>query len=106
VVNVAPPNGKYSTIIASGVPGVGKGEKTMIVQCPHCGMIVHLGRVTGREPLSITVKNVCDALQAHGTVTAAAKELGCSRGYIYHELAKYGTTPKEVVAAKQKVAIL
>ena len=58
----------------------------MIVQCPHCGNTVDLGRVTGRKPLNITVKNVCDALQAHGTVTAAARELGCSRGYIYKVL--------------------
>ena len=58
----------------------------MIVQCPHCGKTVDLGRVTGRKPLNITVKNVCDALQAHGTVASAARELGCSRGYIYKAL--------------------
>lgn len=71
-------------------PGVEKGEKTVIVQCPHCGKTVDLGRVTGRKPLNITVKNVCDALQAHGTVTAAANELGCSRGYIYKVLREAG----------------
>ncbi len=58
----------------------------MIVQCPHCGKTVDLGRVTGRKPLNITVKNVYDALQGRGTVTAAARELGCSRGYIYKVL--------------------
>ncbi|MCJ7744198.1 MAG: hypothetical protein MUO99_06515 [Dehalococcoidales bacterium] len=58
----------------------------MIVRCPHCGKTVDLGRVTGRKPLNITVKNVCDALQGRGTITAAARELGCSRGYIYKVL--------------------
>jgi molybdenum-dependent DNA-binding transcriptional regulator ModE len=62
----------------------------MIVQCPHCGKTIDLGRVTGRKPLDITVKNVCGALQEHGTVAAAAKELGCSRGYIYKVLKASG----------------
>jgi hypothetical protein len=70
-------------IIAGAVIGTGKGEKNMIVQCPHCGHTVDLGRVTGRKPLDITVNNVYDALQLYSTVSAAAKELGCSRGYIY-----------------------
>jgi hypothetical protein len=62
----------------------------MIVQCPHCGKIVDLGRVTGRKPLNIGVKNVCDALQVHRIVAAVAKELGCSRGYIYKVLKEAG----------------
>ena len=62
----------------------------MKTQCPHCGKTVDLGRVTERKPLNIRVKKVCDALQAHGTVTAAARELGCSRGYIYRVLKEMG----------------
>jgi molybdenum-dependent DNA-binding transcriptional regulator ModE len=62
----------------------------MIVQCPHCGETKDLGRVTGRKPLNIGVNNVCNALQEHRTITAAAKELGCSRGYIYKVLKEAG----------------
>lgn len=77
-------------IIAGAVSSVGEGEKKMIVQCPHCGKTIDLGRVTGRKPLNIGVKNVRNALQEHRTVTAAAKELGCSRGYIYKVLKEAG----------------
>jgi molybdenum-dependent DNA-binding transcriptional regulator ModE len=65
----------------------------MITKCPRCGETIDLGRVTGRKPLNITVKNVCDAIKACGTVTAAAKELGCSRGYIYKVLKREGINP-------------
>ena len=72
--------------------GAGGGD-AMKVLCPHCGKEVDLGRATGRKPLNITVKNVCDAVQAHATVTAAAKELGCSRGYIYKVMRDAGIHP-------------
>lgn len=54
----------------------------MIIQCPHCGGTV-LVNSFGRRPLNIPVTKVCDALQLHRSVTAAANELGCSRAYIY-----------------------
>jgi molybdenum-dependent DNA-binding transcriptional regulator ModE len=65
----------------------------MKVQCPHCGNEVDLGRATGRKPLNIGVNNVRDALHEHGTIAAAARELGCSRGYIYIVLKKAGVDP-------------
>ncbi len=76
----------------------------MEIECPHCGKTVAVS-IGGRKPLNIGVKNIYDALRSYGSVTLAAEELGCSRAYIYNELAKQGTTPKEVLATKQKVSI-
>lgn len=41
------------------------------------------GNRVGRRPLALSVNNVCDTLERCCSVSAAAKELGCSRGYIY-----------------------
>ena len=57
----------------------------MIVECPYCGKLVVVNGF-GRPRLNIPVKKVYDALQLHRSVTAAARELGCSRGYIYKVL--------------------
>ena len=54
----------------------------MIIQCPKCGEKVTVNGL-GRKPLNISLKNVCEALRAHGSVAAAANELGCSQGYIF-----------------------
>ncbi len=54
----------------------------MNVKCPNCGTEVPV-RGIGRKPLTIPVDKVRDALRASSTVRAAAKELGCSRAYIY-----------------------
>jgi hypothetical protein len=51
----------------------------MIVECPHCGKPVVVNGF-GRPRLNIPVNKVCDALRLHHSVTAAARELGCSRG--------------------------
>ena len=59
----------------------------MKVVCPHCGKTVEVNGL-GRKRLDIPVNNVYDALAHHSTVMAAAKVLGCSRGYIYSVLAK------------------
>ena len=77
----------------------------MKIECPHCGKTVVVNGL-GRRPLNVGVEIVCDALRTHGSVTAAAKALGLSRGYVYHELAKHGTTPRDVLATKQKEHIL
>jgi len=66
----------------------------MITKCPHCGKPVPVKGI-GRKPLGIPVVFVCDAVQAHSTVSAAALELGCSRGYIYKILKDAGLTVKE-----------
>ena len=65
----------------------------MIVACPHCGKSVVVNGF-GRPRLNIPVKKVYDALQLHHSVTAAAIELGCSRGYIYKVLKHRGCDVK------------
>jgi predicted transcriptional regulator len=57
----------------------------MIIECPFCGKSVVVNGF-GRPRLNIPVNKVCDALELHHSVTAAARELGCSRGYIYKVL--------------------
>jgi hypothetical protein len=63
----------------------------MMIKCPHCGAMVPIKGI-GRKPLDIPVNFVCDALHAHSTVAAAARALGCSRGYIYKTLKLAGLT--------------
>ena len=68
----------------------------MIVQCPHCGKPVVVNRF-GRKPLNIPLKIVCEALQTHHSVVAAARELGCSEAYIFRALKSGGLTLKNVI---------
>lgn len=68
----------------------------MKINCPKCGEKIAI-KGFGRRPLNIVVTKVCDALQLHHSVLAAAKELGCSRGYIYQELNKKGLKPKDII---------
>ena len=68
----------------------------MIIRCPNCGKKVVIGGL-GRKPLNIPVTNVCDALQIHRSVMAAADELNCSRAFIYKTLKTHGLKLKDVV---------
>jgi hypothetical protein len=70
------------------------------VECPHCRKEVPIptGKAAGRKPLNIDVTNICDTLRSHRDIALAAKSLHCSRGYIYRELKKHGTTPKEAIS--------
>jgi len=72
----------------------------MIVECPHCGKPVPVNGF-GRPQLNIPVKKVYDALQLHHSVTAAARELGCSRGYIYKVLKESGVRAEEIINNKE-----
>lgn len=54
-------------------------------------------RKLGRKPLNYNVKNVCDTLLSTHSIDLAAKELNCSRGYIYQVLKQRGMTPKGVL---------
>ena len=72
----------------------------MIVQCPNCGHSVRVNGL-GRKPLNIPLKNVCEALRAHCSVTAAAQELGCSEAYIFGVLKANGLRLKDVVTLRQ-----
>ena len=68
----------------------------MIVTCPNCGKPVTVNGL-GRRPLNIPLKNVCEALQTHRNVVAAAQELNCSQGYIFGILKENGLKLKDVV---------
>ena len=70
------------------------------INCPNCGHNIPIENRTGRKSLNIAVNNVYDALRLHRSVLTAAEKLGCSRAYIYMELAKHGTTPREVMQRK------
>lgn len=57
-----------------------------------------------RRPLNIPLKNVCESLRAHRNVLAAAKELGCSDGYIFGVLKINGLKVKGVIGGKAKLS--
>lgn len=63
------------------------------MKCPNCGVEIN---GIGRKKLDIPVINVYDAVQAYPTVVAAAKELGCSRGWVYKVLKDNKKTAKGV----------
>ena len=69
----------------------------MIVQCPHCGKSVVVNGL-GRKRLNIPLKLVCEALQTHRNVVAAAQKLNCSQGYIFNVLKGNGLKLADVVA--------
>lgn len=73
----------------------------MIVQCPNCGKSVVVKGI-GRKALNIPLKNVCEALQTHRSVRAAAQEFGCSQAYIFGVLKANGLKLKDVVEGQVK----
>ena len=73
----------------------------MKVRCPKCGEKIVIKGI-GRRPLAIGVKNVCDAIRAHNSVTAAARYLGCSRTYINKVLEPKGIKPRDLLNRLQK----
>jgi len=60
------------------------------------------GKPIGRKLLGLSVTTIYDALRASGGVGPAAEDIVCSRAYIYAELAKFGTTPKDVIEGRWK----
>ena len=71
----------------------------MLVQCPHCGRKLTVNGL-GRKQLNIPLKNVCESLQAYGSVLGAANDLNCSDGYIFGVLKANGLKLKEVISGK------
>lgn len=67
--------------------------------CPNCGAKVKVSNGLGRRPLNKTSQIIYDTLRRHVSVTAAAKELGCSRPYIYKILGREKI--REVVEKKK-----
>jgi len=68
----------------------------MLVRCPHCGKSVMVNGL-GRKRLNIPLKNICESLQVHHSVAAAAQELRCSEGYIFNILRANGLRLKDVI---------
>ena len=71
----------------------------MIVLCPHCGKSIIVSGL-GRKPLNRPLKNICDALRAHQSVAAAARELDCSPAYVFKVLKASGLRPTDVIEGK------
>lgn len=71
------------------------------INCPKCGAKIDVTNSLGRKPLNRGVINVYDTLQRHCSVAAASRELGCSRPYIYKEMAKVGVKPAELLKGKR-----
>jgi len=60
------------------------------------------GKPIGRKLLEVSVITLYDALRDSGKVGPAAVAVGCSRAYIYAELAKFGATPRDVIEGRWK----
>ena len=69
----------------------------MIVKCPNCGAKIRVKGTGGRKRLNIPLRNVSEALQLHRSAELAARELGCSVGYLYQELKKKGLKPRDII---------
>lgn len=60
------------------------------------------GKHLGRQLLNISVTDISDTLKKTKAIQKTADVLKCSRAYIYQELAKEGTNPKEVIDSVRK----
>jgi len=67
------------------------------MKCPNCGAILNTG---GRKKLNIPFKLLSETLRSYRSTEEAAKELGCSVGYIYQELKEKGLKPQDVIKGK------
>ncbi len=65
----------------------------MRVQCPHCGKWIVVNGL-GRKRLDIPLTIICESLQ-DSSVSAAARELGCSEAYIFKVLKANGLKVKD-----------
>ena len=66
----------------------------MIITCQHCGHSIEV-KGLGRKAKAVPVINICDTVRAKGSIRAAAKELHCSRAYIYKVLKDNGLTSSD-----------
>ncbi len=71
----------------------------MIAWCPYCGRKITVSGL-GRKRLNIPLKNICECLQTHRSVVAAANELNCSEGYIFGVLKANCLKLKDVIRGK------
>jgi len=71
---------------AAAIAELSQGSKTMpgqTVRCPKCGAEFSIKGSGGRKPYNMPVKKVYDSLENTHSIAATARELGCSRAYIY-----------------------
>ncbi|MCH7706377.1 MAG: hypothetical protein IIB33_04955 [Chloroflexi bacterium] len=50
-------------------------------------------RLRRRPKLTLTARQVLEAVRKHGSVTATGRELGCSGGYIHARFQAVGSDP-------------
>lgn len=74
----------------------------MKIKCQHCGCWTET-YVSGRKRLNHSVKIVYDTLNQCRTITATAKQLNCSRGYIYKVLKENNLTVIQVLEEQQNI---
>ena len=72
-----------------------------VITCPHCGKVASILGI-GRAATNIVVTDICDALQLHHGIPAAAESLGCSRALIYKVLKANGLTVQDVIRGQVK----
>lgn len=70
------------------------------IVCPRCGAKVPIAYSSGRKPLGYNVNFIYDTLRRLRSIQGAAKELGCSRGYIYKVLKDQGVTLEQLLNQK------
>ena len=73
------------------------------VKCSKCGAKVKVQGL-GRPRLGISLKNVIEALNRHGSVDLAVEELGCSQAYIFGILKDNRLKVKDVITGASTVA--
>ena len=83
------------------VPSATKRKYIMKIHCKQCGSIIMVNGL-GRKRLNIPLKNVCEALESHRSLPAAAQELNCSEAYIYSALKANGLILKDFLPYEQK----
>jgi molybdenum-dependent DNA-binding transcriptional regulator ModE len=60
----------------------------------------------GRPKLNICALKILGAIRRHGTILAAARELGCSDAYVHIRLKRFGLSLQDVLDASDITALL
>ena len=60
----------------------------------------------GRPPLNLGLRQILEAVQRHGQVVAAAREIGCSDAYIHMRLKRAGLSLLQVLKARDVASLL
>ena len=60
----------------------------------------------GRPPLNLGLRQILEAVQRHGQVVAAAREIGCSDAYIHVRLKRAGLSLLQVLEARDVASLV